>query len=473
MNPCNACLLSNDEHLGARLQQLLRDETEEIEFFSTTVAKVADTCSRQPQPTVALVDLRNGETAHMWDCLRRLQRRWWECNGRNVPVIGVVEEGLSIHDAVIADQSLSGLLGLSEAPRQLAKLLRKTQSEQPRLNTMTPVDCRVIEGTKSKFITYSPELFHVLDDLETAARRDFTVLLIGETGTGKTTLARIVHELSSRRDMRFVNVPCGSLPGELVDSELFGHVRGAFTGAERDKEGKFLTANGGTILLDEIDVLGMMQQAKLLRVLESGEFEPVGSNDTYKANARTIVASNVCLHTLMENQQFRPDLFYRLDQVRFEIPPLRRRPNDIIPIAAHYIEECCRESDLPRPRIHPDFLAALKQYEWPGNIRELRNEVRRAVLFARGGILSPARLSNSVKEGTKEKANAVHDAPSARSALASEVALAECDAIEQMLAAHDFNRAATARALGISRVTLYNKMRKYGIRTGQRGRGGR
>ncbi len=295
-----------------------------------------------------------------------------------------------------------------------------------------------------------------------AAKHDFTILLVGETGTGKTTLAGMIHEVSSRRAERFVTVPCGAMPNDLIDSELFGHVRGAFTGADKNKSGKFSAAERGTILLDEIDVLGQLQQVKLLRVLETGEFEPVGSNETKTNEAKIVVASNVNLEELMAANCFRPDLYFRLNQVKFELPPLRERPLDIVPMAIDFIDDCCRENDLSVRYVHPDFLDVLKSYSWPGNIRELRNEVRRAVLFAQDGVVTPAPLSPAVLEfASKSAAAAVEEDNSP--GLATEVAQTERGAIEEMLRAKNFNRAATASALGISRVTLYNKIRKYRI----------
>jgi two-component system response regulator AtoC len=468
MTKRNTFVFSNDAQLEDGLQEALGGK-EEWQLVNTSIEILTsgDCLSPQPEPSVAILDLRNGHADAMLERLPDVQRSWRASYGRHIPFVGIIDQGLAAGVSAQADRCLAGMVSWPDSASRLRNmLLDVSHSTAP---ATVADECRVIHGTKSKFITYTPELFSILDQLETVAKRNFTVLLIGETGTGKTTLGRIIHELSSRHNKRFVNVACGSLPGELVDSELFGHVRGAFTGADRDKEGKFDVANGGTLLLDEIDVLGMMQQAKLLRVLETGEFEPVGSNDTHHADTRTIVASNVCLYEKMDKQEFRADLFYRLDQVRFEIPPLRRRPNDIVPIAIHAIEECCQEIDVVPPRICPDFLDALKGYDWPGNIRELRNEVRRAVMFCQDGILTSNQLSQNILKQRRSEPSRIGDTFQATSELASEVAQTERDAIEQMLSAHEFNRAATARALGISRVTLYNKMRKYGIRAGQRG----
>ena len=196
----------------------------------------------------------------------------------------------------------------------------------------------VLHGITRKFETNTPQLRRMLADLEVAAQHDVTVLLIGETGSGKTFLANLIHEVSPRRNEAFLHVACGALPNELIESELFGHVKGAFTSAHADKEGKFLAAGRGTILLDEIDVLGPEQQVKLLRVIETGEFEPVGSNRTYKSQARLVVASNLDLKPLVEKGRFRPDLYYRLNMLKFELLPLRERKPDIGPLARKFIQ---------------------------------------------------------------------------------------------------------------------------------------
>jgi DNA-binding NtrC family response regulator len=410
-------------------------------------------------PQCVLLDLRGPE---LWPHLREMRDTWKKLKGQPIPFVGIVHDGLPADRVVLAEQTLAGLIS-SPLPETGWKGIVQDAVNKERIRQAEQAGgCRMICGAGRRFLTYTPAMFPLLDDLETAARCDFTVLLVGETGTGKTTLARMMHDLSLRRESRFLTVPCGSLPHDLIDSELFGHVKGAFTGADRTKEGKFEVAAGGTILLDEIDVLGLSAQAKLLRVLETGEYEPVGSNETRVTDTRTISASNVCLDSLVAKERFRADLFFRLNQVKFEVPPLRKRPLDILPLAMDAIEECCAEHKLPARRVHPDFIDALKLYSWPGNIRELRNEVRRAVLFARDGIITPGPLSTTLhKEIERKKAAGLPN--EGRSGLASEVAQTEQDMIEQMLKEQNFNRAATARALGISRVTLYNKLRKYRI----------
>jgi two-component system, NtrC family, response regulator AtoC len=411
-------------------------------------------------PQAVVIDLRGPE---LWSQLREMRDNCKKLKGQAVPFLGIVDPGLPADRAVLAEQVLAGYVTLPFSTTGWKQRLSDAVASERLRQANEAGGCRMMAGADRKFVTYTPSMFPMLEDLEMVARCDFTVLLVGETGTGKTTLARLIHDLSPRREHRFLPVPCGSLPNELIDSELFGHMRGAFTGADKTKEGKFEVASGGSILLDEVDVLGMSQQAKLLRVLETGEYEPVGSNETRLTDARMIAASNVCLETLVQRERFRADLFFRLNQIKFEVPPLRQRPLDIVPLAMDAVEECCAEHNLPPRRIHPDFIEALQLYSWPGNIRELRNEVRRAVLFARDGVVLPTSLSLSIQNELARKREACTGLES-RSGLAIEIAQTEQDMIEQMLRSQNFNRAATARALGISRVTLYNKLRKYRIR---------
>lgn len=324
---------------------------------------------------------------------------------------------------------------------------------------------RHVEAEGITFNTLTPDLFPVLDDLMRVAHRDVTLLLVGETGTGKTTLARFVHNRSLRRDKPFQHLACGALPGDLIESELFGHTRGAFTGAERNKIGRFQAAGRGTLLLDEIDVLDLKQQSKLLKVIESGEYEMVGSTEPRQAEARLIVASNVNLEELTESGRFRSDLYYRLNVLEFRLPPLRNRPLDITPLAIDFIDECCRVHDIAIHRIELDFLDALKRYHWPGNLRELKNHMRRAVLFCENGTLSLNDLAPKVIQAQFTEEASHESEPAARRGwtLADRVALSERELLEQALKDNDHNRTRTAKALGLSRVGLYKKLRRLGL----------
>lgn len=328
----------------------------------------------------------------------------------------------------------------------------------------------VLTGITRRYETNSPELKAMLQDLEVAARHNVTILLIGETGSGKTYLSKLIHEVSPRRNEPFLHVACGALPNELIESELFGHVKGAFTSAHADKEGKFIAAGSGTILLDEIDVLGPEQQVKLLKVIETGEFEPVGSNKTHVSQARLVVASNLDLQPLVEQGRFRPDLYYRLNMLKFEVLPLRARKADIMPLAKKFIQQLSAKHNISIARIENSFFDALYAYPWPGNVRELENVIQRAVIYSREGVLGAAQLPRHIVTGTAGPTNdpsvnlpSHSQKPDEPETLDRQIAFTEKEIIEQALFKNNFSRTHTAKDLGISRVTLYNKMKKYGM----------
>lgn len=318
-----------------------------------------------------------------------------------------------------------------------------------------------------RFRTRTPELRAMLRRLEVAARHNVTMLLIGETGAGKTHLAKLIHDVSPRANEPFLHLACGALPGELIESELFGHVKGAFTSAHADKDGKFLVAGNGTILLDEIDVLTPDQQVKLLRVIEKGEFEPVGSNRTLHVKARIIAASNLQLQPLVEQGKFRPDLYYRLNTLSFSLPPLRKRLPDIEPLAKFFVHQHASAMGIDIVEITTEFMECLLRYPWPGNVREMENAIRSAVIYSEGGRMTPSTLPQHVVECMAGPGNdpsvAGFFAVRQGDSLGNRIELTEKDIIEQALLNNNFSRTNTAKHLGISRVTLYNKMRKYGI----------
>ena len=303
----------------------------------------------------------------------------------------------------------------------------------------------------------TPSLAALAPQLDLAAAHDVTVLIEGETGTGKSHLAKLIHDSSARSQGRFLVVACGALSGNLIASEFFGHAKGAFTGADGPKVGKFAAAGQGTLLLDEIDTLALDQQANLLRVIETGEFEPVGSNETQKCQARIVAATNWNLIDAVERGTFRRDLYYRLHVVTFHLPPLRERAGDIGPLVRGMASKYAARFGKRLTGIDPAALRAAERYPWPGNIRQLENVVQQAVLTSRGESLTLADLPGLAKQG-----GADHPAATA-SSLAQNRETTERAVIVQALEKVAFSRTRAAALLGVSRVTLYKKMKKYGL----------
>jgi DNA-binding NtrC family response regulator len=323
-------------------------------------------------------------------------------------------------------------------------------------------------GASDEFL-YNPaaESGPVIEQVKRVAPQDTTILLGGETGTGKTSLARVIHELSPRREQPFLVVNCGSLSANLIESELFGHVKGAFTGADRDRTGKCAEVGRGTLLLDEIDALPPDLQAKLLRVVEERIFEPIGSNRSLRLEARLIVASNRHLDQEVSAGRFRADLFYRLNVVGFYLPPLRERRLLIEPLVQKYIREFAARNQRPVVGIAPAALQTLQEHEWPGNIRELRNVIERAVALSSGAQIGmddlPAALLARYPACAGQAAPQLSPLPVQDGSLATTKAAAEAQRILAALQKHNNNRLRAAAELGISRMTLYKKLHRYGL----------
>ena len=313
-------------------------------------------------------------------------------------------------------------------------------------------------------VGHDHKMLKIFDLVEAVADSRTTVLMTGESGTGKSVLARAIHCRSPRRDKPFIEVSCGALPETLLESELFGHVKGAFTGAIAEKIGRFTAADGGTIFLDEINSASPAMQVKLLRVLQERAFEPVGSSVTRTVDARVILASNVDLATLVAEQKFRQDLFYRINVMPIRLPGLRERLGDIPLLAElflqHFRKECRREII----GISQEAILALQRYDWPGNVRELENAIERAVVLCRRPRIELEDLPEHIQYfDPKPKPENSVAAVYATAAMPLSVAmeLPERHIIESALKRNSWNRQSTAAELDINRTTLYKKMRKY------------
>lgn len=298
----------------------------------------------------------------------------------------------------------------------------------------------------------------VYDLIESVADTRTTILITGQSGTGKSLIARAIHRASSRRDKPFVEVACGALPETLLESELFGHAAGAFTGATSDRDGKFMQADGGTIFLDEISTASAGLQVKLLRVLQELEFEQVGGTKTYHVDARVILATNEDLAKLVSEGRFRQDLYYRVNVINIELPNLCERISDIPHLARHFLEQVCEDSGKEVDGFTDEALAAMQRYPWPGNVRELQNVVERAVLLGKDRTIGvddlPVNLAASAPLSV---------APVGNRTLKQALEGPERQIILDVLEGNNWNRQVTAEVLGINRTTLYKKMKRLGL----------
>ena len=307
-------------------------------------------------------------------------------------------------------------------------------------------------------ICRDPRMKRVLEMIEVVASTDTTVLITGESGTGKTLAARAIHTHSQRVGKPFIEVSCGSLPDTLLESELFGHVKGSFSGAIVNKHGKFEAADGGTIFLDEISNATPSLQMKLLRVLESFQFEPVGSNNTREVNVRVILATNQELGDLVTQRTFREDLYYRINVMNIFLPPLRDRPEDIPPLAKHFLDKYRDEAIHAVEGISDTSMRVLADYEWPGNVRELENVIQRAVVLCRSKYIMPEDLPEKMAPRSEPILPDGKILP-----LREAMKRWERRLVLESLRAVGGNRQETAKRLGINRTTLYNKMHEHGI----------
>jgi DNA-binding NtrC family response regulator len=313
----------------------------------------------------------------------------------------------------------------------------------------------------NSIIGQSPALEALIRSARVVAATDVTVLIKGETGTGKEVLATAIQKDSSRANKPFITLNCAALPEGLVESEIFGHKKGAFTGAIADKQGLFQAADGGTLFLDEINSLPLSIQSKLLRFLESGECLPVGGTKSYKVNVRIIAATNSDLNTLIETGEFRNDLYFRLNVVPLELPALHQRREDIEMLTEHFFKHFSSAHSLEMPTLSRQTLKALRSYKWPGNVRELRNLCERLCILLAGRVIEPENLPREFSRTVASTTDSEFILPE----FGVQLDALEADMIYQALVRTKGNRSKSARLLGISRDTLLYRIQKHGLAT--------
>jgi DNA-binding NtrC family response regulator len=403
---------------------------------------------------------------------------------RSLPLLAIsdryrADQALMLLRRGVADY-LSRPLDLGRVTYLLDALTVRARLVRPPLATETPGPAAPVDrpgGDDPYPFQAASAMDRMMEQVRRVASQDTTILLGGETGTGKTRLARLVHQISPRRDLPFLVVNCGALSSTLIESEMFGHVKGAFTGADRDHTGKFAEVGRGTLLLDEIDALSPALQAKLLRAVEERVFEPVGSNKSTAVQGRIIAASNRPLAEESAANRFRADLYYRLNVISFTLPPLRDRRDMIPHLAANFVAEYSVRSGREVDGLSAEALRAVEVYDWPGNIRELRNVIERAIVLSIGREIQ---LDDLPEHFSRTRSRSWSWSGSAYAALAGSRPIdgptpapvttlartkddAELVRITDALQRHRNNRLRAAAELGISRMTLYKKLHKHGL----------
>jgi two-component system response regulator GlrR len=371
----------------------------------------------------------------------RVHHRW-----PGLPVIMLTAHG-TIREAVEATRE--GIFAFLTKPvdkDELQSTLAEALALRPPTGESAPLDT-------GRLITRSAKMFRLLEQARLYAESDVNILVTGESGTGKELLAELIHSHSPRAARPFVAINCSAIPADLLESELFGHVKGAFTGATQDREGLFTTADGGTLLLDEIGDLDYPLQAKLLRVLQEGTLRPVGGRRDITVDARIVSATHVDLEAAIANRQFREDLFYRLNVVNLQLPPLRERLEDIPLLAGHFLKRISRRTGRPEKALAPDALALLLGYHWPGNIRQLENVMERLFALSAGPVISAAQTGQALPV---ERAAPISSLREARKAF-------ERDYLVSLLTATHGNMTQSAELAGRNRSDFHKLVKRHGL----------
>ena len=435
-------IVDDEENIGRSLKLIL-----EHAGYETAVCRTAAefrAWSERVDAYLIDVKLPDGNGIDLLRALRQADDR--------APVV-MISGHATIADAVEATRA--GAYDFLEKPlgRDRVLLALKNATEQASLRDENE-RLREMVGAGAKMIGSSPAFEQVVAQATMAARSDARVLLTGESGTGKELLAAHIHETSPFSTGAFVKVNCAAIPTELIESELFGHEKGAFTGAVTARRGKFELADGGTIFLDEVGDLHGASQAKLLRVLQEGEFHRVGGERAIRVSVRVLAATNRELGDLVKQGKFREDLYYRLCVVPIRVPPLRERPQDLKPLAAYFLEDFCARNNFRRKELDDAVYPVFENYAWPGNVRELRNTVERMAILTPGDRLTVESVPVEIR---------VQRDAAPRSSLQEAREAAEREHLVRALEQSDWNVTAAARVLGMERTNLHKRIRALGL----------
>ncbi|PYM06036.1 MAG: hypothetical protein DMD82_09580 [Candidatus Rokuibacteriota bacterium] len=459
MLPLPALVVDDDPQIRLYLADIL--EAEGFAVASVAEGQAALEYVNSSTPGIVLLDLRMQGLDGM-ETLKRLK-----ATGLQAPVIILTGHG-NIRSAVEAIR-LGAYDYLTKPLRaqEIMVTIRQALRHRQLLAGIGELKSQLASSSALGWLVGpSPESQIVARQVKQVADSTLTVLIEGETGTGKELVACAIHQTSDRRKNPFVVLDCGAIPDTLIESELFGYEKGAFTGADRRREGHFQLADGGTLFLDEIANLSFATQATLLRVLQQREVQPLGGKVLVAVNVRIIAASNVPLQAEVRTGRFRPDLYYRLNEFIIPLPPLRERRDDILPLAHRFLAEANMEFGRPVRAISEEAIELLLRHPWPGNVRELRNVIRRAVLLT-SDVVRPEHLAGVYADSSPAPLPGVHEAPPLGLSLKEIADIAaqhvERQAIREALRATGGNKSETARRLKVDYKTLHTKMKHYGI----------
>ncbi|MFN3149356.1 sigma-54-dependent transcriptional regulator [Bremerella sp.] len=451
MNQAQLLLIDDDRHVLESMGSWLREigyVVDQASNLNQAIALIDD----RPYDLI-LADVRLGDEDG-FDVLRHCRTHHAGTTVIMITGYGTVETGIEALRAGAFDLLTKPLID-EELEMAIQRALSQQKVMQENQQLKQQLDLRF--GLEN-IIGHDHRMLRIFDMVDSVADTRATVLITGESGTGKSLLARAIHRRSNRRDQPFIEVACGALPENLLESELFGHVAGSFTGATGNKAGKFKAADKGTIFLDEIGTAPLSMQVKLLRVLQELQFEPVGGTETETVDTRVVLATNENLANLVDRGEFRQDLFYRVNVINLELPPLRERISDIPRLAAHFLAEVCQDTGRRVHGFSSEAVAALQRYKWPGNVRELQNVVERAVLLSKNDEITPDDMPSSIASGAP-----VSVSRSTGTSLKEALEGPERQIIREVLESNGWNRNETADQLGINRTTLYKKMKKLGL----------